>query len=327
MPGQSRQTPEHPGRRPEEPAGRQPLPAADDPADDLYRRADHPAAGLHDLHGLHQLFEDRQPSGAVRLGRAAELRHPLRFQLGAGLHLLERAGLDAGLGVLRHLHQLHRRHDPGHRHQPQGDQGQRVLALLLRAALRGADVRLAADHAHDAPAGRRRQRAAAPARLPGRRRKPALLYRPDLGAGDRHHHQHLGRRALHPAAAHRRIAEHPHRTVRGRQGGRRQRLPDLLPHHAALHAVCDHPLPDRHLHRQREQLQRHLPAFGRRPGHQPGLHRRQHRPAGHLAVQADHRQAVLQCGRGRRHPDLIILAIGSLLTYRNSKSYREEGGI
>ena len=94
----------------------------------------------------------------------------------------------------------------------------------------------------------------------------------------------------------------PTELLRGRQGGRRQRLPDLLPHHAALHAVRDHPLPDRHLHRQRQQLQRHLPAVRRRPGHRPGLHRRQHRPAGHLAVQADHRQAVLQCGRRRRHP-------------------------
>ena len=40
------------------------------------------------------------------------------------------------------------------------------------------------------------------------------------------------------------------------------------------------------------------------PVHRPGLHRRQHRPAGHLAVQADHRPPVLQCGRRRRHPDI-----------------------
>ena len=65
-----------------------------------------------------------------------------------------------------------------------------------------------------------------------------------------------------------------------------------------------HPVPDLHLHQQRQQLQRHLPAVGRRPRHRPGLHRRQHRPAGHLAVQADHRPPVLQCGRRRRHPDI-----------------------
>lgn len=103
----------------------------------------------------------------------------------------------------------------------------------------------------------------------------------------------LGGRALHPDAAHRCAAEHSCRTVRCRQGGRRRPGAHLLQHHPALYALCHHPLPDRHLHRQRKQFQRHLSAVRRRPGHQPGFHRRQHRPAGHLAVQADHRQAVL----------------------------------
>ena len=96
--------------------------------------------------------QDRQPSGPVRLGGAAKLLHPVRLQLGAGLHLLACAGLDAGLGLLRHLHQLLCRHDPCHHHQPQGHQGQGLLAVLLRAALRRAHVRLPADHAHHAAA-------------------------------------------------------------------------------------------------------------------------------------------------------------------------------
>ena len=134
--------------------------------------------------------------------------------------------------------------------------------------------------------------------------RPAFLHRSYLGPGHRHRHQHLGGRALHPDAADRRAAEHPGGTVRGRQGGRRRSGAHLLQHYAALHALRNHPLPDCHLHRQREQLQRHLSAVRRRPGHQPGFHRRQHRPAGHLAVQADHRQTVLQCGRCGRHHDL-----------------------
>lgn len=45
----------------------------------------------------------------------------------------EHPGLDAGMGLLCHLHQLLRRHDPGHCHQPQGykGQGHRAASLLL----------------------------------------------------------------------------------------------------------------------------------------------------------------------------------------------------
>ena len=98
-------------------------------------------------------------------------------------------------------------------HQPQRYQSQGLLAVLFRSALRGADVRLAADHAHHAAARRRSQRAFAPAGFDCRRREPAVFHRPHLGAHHGHRHQHLGRRSVYAAAADRRAAEHPDRTV------------------------------------------------------------------------------------------------------------------
>lgn len=78
----------------------------------------------------------------------------------------------------------------------------------------------------------------------------------------------------------------------------------LLQHHPALYALRHNPVSHFRLYRQREQLQCHLSAFRRRPGDQPFLHGGQHRFAGDLALQAHHRQAVLQRRRCCGHPDL-----------------------
>ena len=122
------------------------------PADAVHHGADHPAAGVHDLHGVHELLQDRQPSGSVRLGRAGKLRRPVRFQLDFGLHVLERAGLDAGVGVLCHLYKLHCGHDPVHRHQPQRYQSQGFWRFCFVLPCAVPMFVSAADHAHHAAA-------------------------------------------------------------------------------------------------------------------------------------------------------------------------------
>lgn len=58
------------------------------------------------------------------------------------------------MGGVRHLHQLYFRYDSRASHQPQGNESQGLLAFLLCALQRGADVRFPADHAHDASAER-----------------------------------------------------------------------------------------------------------------------------------------------------------------------------
>ncbi len=72
------------------------------------------------------------------------------------------------------------------------------------------------------------------------------------------------------------------------------------PHHDAVPGVRAHPVPDHHVHRQREQLQRHLSAVRRQPDRRR-RHRRLHRPAHHLAVQAHGGSRRLQPRRRHRH--------------------------
>ena len=80
-------------------------------------------------------------------------------------------------------------------------------------------------------------------------------------------------------------AEHSCRSIRSGEDRWRKLVADLHQDHHAVHHLRAHTVPDHHLHRQCEQLQRHLPAVQRR-SYPTGRFRRLHRSAHHLAVQA-----------------------------------------
>ena len=109
------------------------------------------------------------------------------------------------------------------------------------------------------------------------------------------------------ADRHRYSDEHPRRPLRVLPHRRRQRLAAVHEDHAALHAVHHGPVSADELHRQHEQLQRHLPAHRRRADQRGGLGRGGqcglYRPARDLAVQDHHRRgsAVLSRLGGRHH--------------------------
>ncbi len=83
-------------------------------------------------------------------------------------------------------------------------------------------------------------------------------------------------------------------------GANAERRADVRQDHAALHAVRHRAVPSDLLHREHQQLQRHLPAVpGQADG--PGGQRRLYRPADHLAVPHDRVRHQLQDRRRHRH--------------------------
>ena len=108
-------------------------------------------------------------------------------------------------------------------HQPERDKGKRLLAFLLCAFLRGSDVRISADYAYHAAAGRRGQRTAEKHWSDRSGRQSSVLYGSHLGACDGNRDQYLGWRAVYSAAADRRSPEHSGGTLRSGESGRSQR--------------------------------------------------------------------------------------------------------
>ena len=164
--------------------------------------------------------------------------------------LINRKGTRAKGGVFCNIFKLHIRYDRISFDQPQGNKGKRILEILFCSLMCSTDVRFSSDHENDAPAGRRDQRAAEKSGADRSGCKPSVLHRSDVGEGDCHRNQCMGRCAVHTSAAHRRTAEYPGRALRSGKSGRGECTADLHEDHVSVYAVCDDAVPDRYIYRK-----------------------------------------------------------------------------
>ena len=121
--------------------------------------------------------------------------------------------MDADLGVLCNIFKLHLRNDHRPDDQPERDKGKRILEILLRALMRGADVRIPLDYEDHASAGGRRERTSPESRADRVGRKPSLLYGSYLGKSDGYYRKYMGRRSLYTAPADRSASEYSGRAL------------------------------------------------------------------------------------------------------------------
>ena len=111
-----------------------------------------------------------------------------------------------------------------------------------------------------------------------------------------------------------------------RRDGRRERGPDLLQDHAPVHAVCDYTIPDHNVYGNVNNFNVIYLLSGGDPVTDVGA------TAGKtdLLVTWLYKLTIdkqyYNIGAVIGILTFIILAIGALITYRNSKSYKEEGG-
>ena len=101
------------------------------------------------------------------------------------------------MGVLRDVFQLYFRYDRLASDQQERNQGEGLLEILLRALLRGADVRIPADHEDHAPAGGRDQCAFEKSGPDRTGRESSILYGPNVGESDSYRDQRVGRSTVH----------------------------------------------------------------------------------------------------------------------------------
>ena len=170
----------------------------------------------------------------------------------------------------------------GRRHQQQAGEAQTGVAHLLRHCHRHPPVR---EPAADLPgAGACGSGECAAAGAGTDQRAAALPAGPDAGANCSRCGEYVDRHSLHHDDLFRGTDEHPCRAVRKRGNGRRGAGQKVHFHHAALYVLRDGPRDDHYLRDEFQQLQRHIPAVGRRSGHRSVVHRGQDGSACHLAV-------------------------------------------